>query len=175
MARYLGTEHTEAYLRVKDAKDVVPALPYMYDEPFGDSSQIRTHLVSVLARKKVTVALSGDGGDELFGGYNRYLATARLLSFLNRAPEPLIPIPLRDDSWDCSAEGESDSRWRTQEVRHAGSPQERLRCCLSSQACPKERGRSAGPASVALAAISERGTRTEDARIGGVTLQIVRD
>ena len=89
VARHFGTDHHERYVTVEETQRVIPLLPTMYDEPFADSSQIPTYLVSRFAREQVTVALSGDAGDELFGGYNRHIELPRLWSSAGRMPAPL--------------------------------------------------------------------------------------
>ncbi|WP_024867373.1 asparagine synthase (glutamine-hydrolyzing) [Butyrivibrio sp. FCS014] len=92
IANHLGTDHTELYITEDDAKAVIPKLPGMFGEPFADSSQIPTYLVSKMTRDHVTVSLSGDGGDELFCGYRSYESVSRVWNKISRIPYPLRKI-----------------------------------------------------------------------------------
>jgi asparagine synthase (glutamine-hydrolysing) len=92
VAQHLGTDHSELFVSSAEAQAVIPQLPEMYDEPFADSSQIPTHLVCKAARQQVTVALSGDAGDELFGGYNRYFWGPRIWNRLAWLPYPVRQV-----------------------------------------------------------------------------------
>jgi asparagine synthase (glutamine-hydrolysing) len=106
VARWLGTDHTEVELSVSDALELVPTLPVHYDEPFSDPSGLPTSLVCVAARRHVTVSLSGDGGDEVFGGYNRYLYSRQVLQRLRSLPRPAretasrLLLALSPAAWD---------------------------------------------------------------------------
>ncbi len=109
IAAHLGTDHHELYLTGQDALNQIPRLPTMYDEPFADSSAIPTFLVSQFARQDVTVALSGDGGDEMLGGYNRYRLGPKIWNAMRLIPQPLRSLMAKSmhsvpqSKWDKSA------------------------------------------------------------------------
>lgn len=120
VAHRLGTQHSEHYVTPSEALEVIPLLPTMYDEPFADSSQIPTYLVSRLARTQVTVCLSGDGGDELFGGYNRHLWAPPLWRALAWIPPGLRRFLAR---WLAIVSLEKAGRWLGHRVAY---PQDKL-------------------------------------------------
>lgn len=129
VAEHLGTEHAELYVTPNEARNVIPELPRIYDEPFSDSSQIPTCLVSRFARQHVTVALSGDGGDEMFGGYARYQLARNLWQRIDRAPVAVRRVAVTgtqlipDSLWDVSF------GWLTRSgtVGRAGRPRDKVR------------------------------------------------
>lgn len=122
IARHLGTNHQTLTISSADTLGVIPDLATIYDEPFADASQIPTYLISKLARQKVTVALSGDGGDELFAGYNRYFATDQLWNGIGivphwlRAPTGKLLSSIPPQSWD-SAYDSLVGRWQADKRR----------------------------------------------------------
>jgi asparagine synthase (glutamine-hydrolysing) len=95
VAAHLRTDHTELYVTPDEGREVIPKIPDLYDEPFSDSSQIPTYLVSRIARQHVTVALSGDGGDEVFGGYTRYMLAEGLWRWMRATPAAVRRIASR--------------------------------------------------------------------------------
>jgi asparagine synthase (glutamine-hydrolysing) len=120
VAAHLGTDHTEFTVSAEDALAVVPQIPEIYDEPFADSSQIPTYLVARLARKQVTVSLSGDGADELFLGYRTYQHVRRLWNATRWLPHPVCRVAGSllgragtPTSWNQRMSGRRLSRWRT--------------------------------------------------------------
>lgn len=138
VARHLGTQHEELYLTPADLLATVPRMAGVYDEPFGDSSQIPTLLVAQIARRQVTVALSGDGGDELFGGYEHYRHTDRLWRRLQRVPLTLrapISRALGAGAAACAARrigGDAAHRfWRKAGLIGAGTESEMFRGMMS--------------------------------------------
>ena len=111
VANHLGTNHSDMYVSERDALDIIPYLPDIYDEPFADSSQIPTYLVSKFAKQEVTVALTGDAGDELFGGYNRYVFAEKMFSKIMKAPIPIRQLissaifSRTEEKWDTLLNG----------------------------------------------------------------------
>ncbi len=143
VARHLGTEHNELYVTPSEAQAVIPHLPGFYDEPFSDSSQIPTFLVSRLARQHVTVSLSGDGGDELFGGYNRHVWANSIWRVLRRFPVAFRKIlaasitTLSPKAWDRIYAGSSALLPPRLRIVQAGEKAHKLASVLSARS-PEE-------------------------------------
>ena len=137
VAQHLGTNHTELYIQASDALNVIPKLPDIYSEPFSDSSQIPTFLVSQLASQHVKVALSGDGGDELFGGYNRYLMAQDIWKKSRKIPKParklishlLLTIP--PNKWDYIFNHISPALPKSLRIRTVGDKAHKLASVLN--------------------------------------------
>lgn len=133
VARHLGTDHTELYVSADDALGVIPRLPKMFCEPFGDSSQIPTFLVSQMAKQHVTVALSGDGGDELFGGYTPYQFAPRYWRLLSKLPRRLRAL----SAAIISRSPAPDKLLKLAEVMAAHSKEEFYRLMMSHWTAPE--------------------------------------
>lgn len=139
VAEHLGTNHTELYVSPAEAMEVIPRLPAIYDEPFSDSSQIPTYLVSELTRRQVTVALSGDGGDELFAGYGRYFWAAGLWGKVRSIPSPLRRIASRSltmlspKTWSALFRGASPVLPKRLRLRNPGDKPHKLAEVLTAE------------------------------------------
>lgn len=139
VAKHLGTEHHEYYISGRECVDVIARLPQIYDEPFADSSQIPTTLVSQFTRKHVTVALSGDAGDEMFGGYNRYIWSRRIWPLINSLPAGMRGIArdmahrLSPAQWDVIFTGLNPVLPGKLKVRGAGDKLHKLAAALGAK------------------------------------------
>ena len=149
VARHLGTDHTELYVSPQQVLEVIPRLPVLYDEPFSDSSQIPSFLISQLTRQYVTVSLSGDAGDELFGGYDRYFIMMSLLRKLKYLPLytrkklawtlDLIPLSIWDVFMRMARVKRGASRkWKGVEILGAPNPESAYRWLVSHCRHPSE-------------------------------------
>jgi asparagine synthase (glutamine-hydrolysing) len=173
VAQHLATAHTELYVTADQARDVIPRLPVIYDEPFADSSQIPTCLVSALARRSVTVALSGDGGDEVFAGYTRYAWAQSIWSRLEHVPRLLrrplaaaigaVPPQAYDGAYRLLA-GLLPDEWRQ---AHAGDKLHKLAALLSAGSAD---ALYLGLVSTWFDPAAVTGTRERESRLGDVRL-----
>lgn len=149
VADYVGTEHTELTLDVQEAIDLIPELPRIYDEPFADPSQIPTTLIARAARHEITVGMSGDGGDELFAGYNRYRG-ARLWGRIRGIPRPLRRTAaaaltgISADSWDRGLSRLSFPTSPDRRVPRVGDKMQRLAALLRANSVDALREALAG-------------------------------
>lgn len=141
VAKYLGTDHTELHVAPNDALEVIESLPQIYDEPFADISQVPMVLISRLARKSVKVALSGDGGDEFFGGYNRYLWLERARSYKHRLPAKFTKAIARTltgiapDRWDRAYDSLVPNSFVRNKLKRPGESLHKFaRCLLANDA-----------------------------------------
>ncbi len=188
VAEHLGTEHLELVVTDKDALETIPKLPRLYDEPFADSSQIPTALLSALARAHVTVALSGDGGDELFGGYNRYAWGERFWRRIEPVPRPvrslaamaLDAVPPR--LWDRGFERAGPILPRSLRVRMPGTKIHKIASVLPAADLNETYRRLAShfddPTDVVLGAQEPKTMLTSPERwpdIGGTELMVYLD
>jgi len=169
VAAHLGTEHTELIASAEDLLPLVESLPRIYDEPFADPSQLPTCLIAALARRSVTVALSGDGGDELFGGYNRYFIAARNWPRIARVPRVLrrgvaaAVHAVPSDAWERAAGFYSACVPAARQVRNPGEKLSKIADALASEHEEALYQRLIGGPPLPALLAGERGTLAEPA------------